>query len=77
MKEYTDILFYKFLIDGKHLCIVPSDSFELREEIIGFFGDVDVLIIKGSKDSFKIFENIEAKAVVPYGDMKDIFLNLS
>lgn len=77
VKEYTDILFYKFLIDGKHLCIVPSDSFELREEIIGFFGDVDVLIIKGSKDSFKIFENIEAKAVVPYGDMKDIFLNLS
>ncbi|MCH8518853.1 hypothetical protein LAT59_03780 [Candidatus Gracilibacteria bacterium] len=75
VKEYTDLLFYKFLIDGKHLCIVPSDSFELKEEIIGFFGDVDVLIIKGSKESFKIFENIEAKVVIPYGDMKDIFLN--
>jgi len=36
---------------------------------------VDVLIIKGSKDSFKIFENIEAKVVIPYGDAKDIFLN--
>ncbi len=75
VKEYTDLLFYKFLVDGKHLCIIPSDSFDLKEEIIGFFWDVDVLIIKGSKDSFKIFENIEAKVVIPYGDAKDIFLN--
>ena len=37
VKEYTDLLFYKFLIDGKHLCIVASDSFEMKEEIIGFF----------------------------------------
>ncbi len=77
VKEYSDIMFYKFLIDGKHLCIVSSDSFDMKEEIIGFFGDVDVLIIKGSKDAFKIFENIEAKVVIPYGDMKDIFLNAS
>ena len=75
VKEYTDLLFYKFLIDGKHLCIVPSDSFDMKEEIIGFFWDVDVLIIKGSKESFKIFESIEAKVVIPFGDMKDIFLN--
>lgn len=75
VKEYTDILFFKFLIDGRHVCIVPSDSFELKEEIVSFFGDVDVLIIVGTKDAVKIFENIEAKVVVPYGDGKDIFLN--
>ena len=75
VKEYTDLLFYKFLIDGKHMCIVTSDSFELKEEIVSFFGDVDILIIIGTKDAVKIFENIEAKVVVPYGEGKDIFLN--
>lgn len=75
VKEYEDILFYKFLVDGKHLCIVTSDSFELKEEIVSFFWDVDVLVIVGTKDAVKIFENIEAKAVIPYGEGKDIFLN--
>lgn len=75
VKEYTDILFYKMLIDGKHICIVTSDSFELKEEILKFFGDVDVLVIVGTKDAVKVFENIEAKVVVPYSDGKDIFLN--
>lgn len=75
VKEYTDILFYKFLIDGKHMCIVTSDSFELKEEIVSFFGDVDILIIIGTKDAVKIFENIEAKVVIPYGEGKDVFLN--
>ena len=75
VKEYTDLLFYKFLIDGKHVCIVYSDSFELKEEIVSFFWDVDVLIIIGTKDAVKIFENIEAKVVIPYGEGKDVFLN--
>ncbi len=75
VKKYTDILFYKFLIDGKHICIVTSESFDLKEEIVAFFWDVDILIIIGTKDAVKIFENIEAKLVIPYGDEKDIFLN--
>jgi hypothetical protein len=33
------------------------------------------LIIRGSKESAKLFENIEAKLVVPYTESKDIFLN--
>jgi molybdopterin biosynthesis enzyme len=42
-------LFYSFVIDTKHLVIVSNDEFELKEEILSFFGDVDVLIIVGSK----------------------------
>ena len=74
VKEYSEILFYNFLIDGKHLVIVTSDSFELKEEILSFFWDVDILVITGSKDAAKVFENIEAKLVVPYGDWKELFL---
>jgi hypothetical protein len=57
------------------MCIVTSDSFELKEEIVSFFGDVDILIIVWTKDAVKIFENIEAKLVIPYGEGKDLFLN--
>lgn len=75
VKEYADILFYKFLVDGYHVCYVCSDSFDLSEEILWFFGDVDILIIVGTKESVKVFENIEAKVVIPYGEGKDVFLN--
>ena len=75
VKEYDNKLFYNFLIDGKHLVIIPDDNFEIKEDILEFFGDVDILIIKWSAASAKIFENIESKIVIPYGEAKDIFLN--
>lgn len=75
VKEYNDRLFYHFLVDGKHLVIVNTDTVELKEEILTFFGDVDILLIHGSKEAAKLFENIEAKLVVPYTEGKDIFLN--
>ncbi len=75
VKQYAWNLFYHFLIDSKHLVIVSEDNFELKEEISDFFGDVDILIIVWTKDSCKIFENIEAKIVVPYWESKDLFLN--
>ena len=75
VKEYKGELYYNFLIDKKRLVIISNDSFELKEEILSFFWDVDVLIIVWSKKSAKIFENIEAKMVIPYWEWKDIFLN--
>ena len=74
VKEYNETLFYSFTIEGKHLLIITSDSFELKEKILTFFWDVDILIIVGSKESAKIFESIEARLVVPYGDGKSTFL---
>ncbi|QFR39535.1 hypothetical protein A9Q91_04920 [Candidatus Gracilibacteria bacterium 28_42_T64] len=75
VKEYANKLFYHFVVDTKHIVIISNDSFELKEEILSFFGDVDILIITGTKDAAKIFENIEAKLVIPFGEGKDIFLN--
>ncbi|PZM86555.1 hypothetical protein DLH72_00605 [Candidatus Gracilibacteria bacterium] len=74
VKEYSGNLFYSFSVDSKHILFVLSDDFELKEEILSFFGDVDVLVIVGTKKAVKIFENIEARVVVPYGEGKDIFL---
>ncbi len=75
VKEYNNYLFYNFLIDQKHLVIITEDNFEIKESILEFLWDVDILIIKWSKDATKIFENIEAKIVIPYGESKDLFLN--
>lgn len=75
VKEYEDILFYHFITDGKHLVIVTEDNFTIKEDILSFFWDVDVLVIVWTKDSTKIFENIESKLVIPYWEWKDIFLN--
>ena len=74
VKEYKEKLFYNFLIDGKHLVIITEDNFEIKEEISDFFWDVDILVIVSSKEACKIFESIEAKIVIPYGEAKDIFL---
>ena len=74
VKLYKENLYYNFLIDGKHLVIITEDNFEMKEEILDFFWDVDILIIAWTKEATKIFENIEAKIVVPYGEAKDIFL---
>jgi len=74
-KNYNWDLFYNFLVDKKRLVIITTDQIELKEEILEFFGDVDVLIILWTKESTKIFENIEAKLVIPYWESKDIFLH--
>lgn len=74
VKEYSDNLFYSFSVDWNHILFVLTDDFELKEEILSFFGDVDVLIIYWTKKSVKIFENIEARVVIPYWEGKSIFL---
>ena len=58
VKEYSWELFYSFAVDSKHIFFVLTDNFELKEEIVSFFWDVDVLIIVWTKKSVNIFENI-------------------
>lgn len=74
VKQYASELYYSFTAEGKHIVIISNDTFELKEEILSFFGDVDVLVIIGSQASAKIFENIEARLVVAYGEWKQTFL---
>jgi predicted glycosyltransferase involved in capsule biosynthesis len=74
VKEYAWVLFYSFTIDSRHLVIITSYSFELKEDILSFFWDVDVLIMIWAKESVKIYENIEARVVIPYWLWKQTFL---
>lgn len=73
--EFEEKLFYSFSIEWTHLVIISSDKFSQTEKILSFFGDVDVLVIVWSKESAKIFENIEARIVIPYWEWKQMFLS--
>jgi len=75
VKEYNEKLFYSFQNEWNHIVIITHDNFELKEEILTFFWDVDILIIIWTKDAAKVFENIEAKMVIPFWEGKEIFLN--
>lgn len=75
VKEYGEKLYYSFQNEWNHIVIINNDTFDLKEEILTFFWDIDILIITWSKEAAKVFENIEAKMVIPYGEGKDIFLN--
>lgn len=54
---------------------INYEDLEVDEQIVDFFWDIDILVIKWSKTSIKTFENLEAKYVVPYGEHKDIFFS--
>lgn len=75
VKQYNDELFYNFSLEGKTVVYFFNEKFEIKEEIMTFFWDVDLLILNGSKESVKVFENIEARVVVPFWEGKDVFLN--
>lgn len=74
VKEYSWELFYSFSAEWNHILFVLADDFELKEEILSFFWDVDILFIYWTKKSAKIFENIEARVVIPFWPEKSLFL---
>jgi hypothetical protein len=75
VKEYEEKFFYSFLVESKNILLILDENFELKEEIIGFFWDVDILLINWTKNSPKVIENIEARVIIPFWEWKDICLN--
>lgn len=73
--EKDEKLLYELRFDDKKIAYINQDYLEITEELVDFFWDIDILVIKGSKNSIKTFENLEAKYVVPFGEQKDIFFS--
>lgn len=61
--------------EGKNIAYVPTDALEITEKVVDFLGNIDILILPGDKNATKIFENLEARMVVPYGEESPIFLS--
>ena len=74
MHEIQDKRLFCVRIEGKNIAYIPTDTLEITEEVVDFFGNIDILVILGDKNSTKIFENLETYIVLPYGPEKDLFL---
>ncbi|MDD2565542.1 MAG: hypothetical protein PHZ26_03040 [Candidatus Gracilibacteria bacterium] len=73
--EKGEKLIFQIRFLDKIIGYINYEDLVVDEEVVDFFGDIDILIIKGSKESIKTFENLEAKFVVPYGEHKEIFFS--
>lgn len=62
-------------IEGKNIAYIPTDTLEITEDVVDFFGNIDLLILPGDKAATKIFENLETRVVLPYGSEKVLFLS--
>jgi hypothetical protein len=67
-------LLHDLHIERKSVGFIPASIIECTEELMAFYGDLDILFIEWKKEDIKIFESLEARIVVPYGEQKDIFL---
>ena len=62
-------------VEGKNIAYVPTDTLEITEKVVDFLGNIDILILPGDKNATKIFENLEARMVIPYGEGTPVFLS--
>ncbi|MDD2917322.1 MAG: MBL fold metallo-hydrolase [Candidatus Gracilibacteria bacterium] len=62
-------------VEGKNIAYVPTNTLDITENVVNFLGNIDILILPGDKNATKIFENLEARIVVPYGEETSVFLS--
>lgn len=72
--EFGNSIVYELRIEGRVIAYLPPSCREASEELSGFFQNLDILVLQGSKDAAKISEILDARIVVPYGEGKDSFL---
>lgn len=70
-----EILVHELQVERKVIGFIPAEILEASEELIAFFDELDMLLISGAKSDVQIFENLEARMVVPYGEFRETFLS--
>lgn len=73
--EIQGVSLFTLRVEGKNVAYVPTDTLEITETVVDFLGNIDILILPGDKSATKIFENLEARMVIPYGEETPLFLS--
>ena len=73
-KLIDGVLVHELQVERKIVWYVPSSITETSEGLIEFFHDLDVLFLSGSKGAVSLYESLEARVVIPYGEGRDVFL---
>ncbi len=61
------LLISQFRVEGNMCAYIPVAKMELSSESLEFLGDVDILILPGTRESIPMIEQIEPRLVVAYG----------
>ena len=72
--EFQGALAFHLKSEGVTMAWLDHEKFEASKDLVDFLGDVDVLVVRGSKESAKAAEGIDARVVVPYGPGAQPFL---
>lgn len=54
--------------ENKNIAYLPFGVKEVTEEVVDFLWNIDILMLPGSKEQVKTFENLEAKVLLPSGE---------
>ena len=73
--EAGENLLFSVRIEDHDIAYIGTDSLEITEDIADFFNNTDILVLPGTKNAAKIYENLDSRIVVPYGEEKNILLS--
>lgn len=74
MEEGGKLLF-SIRVEDHDIAYMSTDTLEITEPIADFFSNTDILILPGTKNAAKIYENLDGRIVIPFGSEKNIFLS--
>ena len=62
--------------ENRNIAYLPKGVKEVTEEVVDFLGSIDILVMGGSKENQKTFENLEARVLVPLGENRTELLTV-
>ena len=65
--EVDEHRYYELRVEGYTVWYIPDDITEIASGVLDFLGDIDVLIVPGSKVIHPVIEKIEPRLIAAYG----------
>lgn len=75
VEKFGEALFAHLMVEGRSIAHVAAIVSEPDERLSEFLGDIDVLLLPGSKDAGKTVEKLESRIVIPYGELREQLLH--
>ena len=55
-------------IERKNIAYIAAEIAEVPEDIVEFFGNIDILLLPSGRHITKLYEILEARIVIPFGE---------
>lgn len=68
VREFENILYFYFRVEGNWLAYIPSIPKEIDSKILDLFGNLDILIAPFAKSEQKLIESIEPRMMISFAE---------